>query len=59
MRDSYLEKAMEEAVRLQRPANAATREGYRQLLAEALDTRFGGEIEAARRWLESEEAASY
>jgi hypothetical protein len=60
VRNSYLEAAMQEAIRLStRPVDADTREGYRRLLAEALDKRFQGSMEDAKRWLASEEAASY
>jgi hypothetical protein len=60
MRDSYLEAAMQEAIRLSaRPADADTHEGYRRMLAEALNKRFDGSMEDARSWLASEEAASY
>jgi hypothetical protein len=60
VRNSYLEAAMIEAIRLStRPVDADTREGYRRMLAEALDERFDGSMEDARSWLASEEAASY
>ena len=60
MRNSYLETAMAEALRLSaRPVDVETREGYRRMLAEALDERFRGSMEDAKRWLASEEAASY
>jgi hypothetical protein len=60
MRESYLEAAMAEALRLSaRPVDPETREGFRRILSEALDARFGDDMEASRRWLASEEAASY
>jgi len=58
MRTLYLEQAAEAAKKLavRTPATEAERARFRELLAAALDKRFGS---GARRFLESEEAAYY
>ena len=57
MRESYLKQAEKAEIRL--PADAETHESFRQLLAEALEDRFGYDMEVAKMFVDSFEGASY